>query len=108
AAARLRDTSSTSWPPPREISTRDRPMYRAPASWPSFRPCSGNGLLAHGVLFSFSTGRHAATPQEGRHMDRHDSESGRIGYLVLYLMGVPVGVLILLWVLLGNNIFAPG
>jgi hypothetical protein len=35
-------------------------------------------------------------------------ESGRIGYAVLYFMGVPVGVLILLWVLLGNNIFGPG
>lgn len=41
-------------------------------------------------------------------MKRLDDESGRIGYLVLYLMGVPVGLLILLWVILGNNIFAPG
>ena len=40
-------------------------------------------------------------------MDRH-GESGRIGYLVLYLLGVPVGVLILLWVLLGNNLIGPG
>jgi hypothetical protein len=40
-------------------------------------------------------------------MDRR-SESGRIGYLVLYLMGVPIGVLILLWVLLGNNLLGPG
>ena len=35
-------------------------------------------------------------------------ESGRIGYLVLYMLGAPVGLLILLWVLLGNNIFGPG
>jgi hypothetical protein len=35
-------------------------------------------------------------------------QSGRIGYLVLYLMGVPVGLLLVLWVLLGNNIFGPG
>lgn len=41
-------------------------------------------------------------------MDRLRDESGRVGYLVLYLMGVPVGLLILLWVILGNNIFAPG
>ncbi len=41
-------------------------------------------------------------------MDRHDNESGRVGYLVLYMMGVPIGLLILLWVLLGNNIFGPG
>ncbi len=40
-------------------------------------------------------------------MDRH-SESGRVGYLVLYLMGVPIGVLILLWVLLGNNLIGAG
>jgi hypothetical protein len=37
-----------------------------------------------------------------------NDESGRIGYLVMYLMGVPIGVLLLLWVILGNNIFAPG
>lgn len=41
-------------------------------------------------------------------MNRLSDESGRVGYLVLYLMGVPVGLLILLWVILGNNIFAPG
>ncbi len=39
---------------------------------------------------------------------RLNDESGRVGYLVLYLMGVPVGLLLLLWVILGNNIFAPG
>jgi len=39
---------------------------------------------------------------------RWNDESGRIGYLVLYFMGVPLGVLLLLWVVLGNNIFAPG
>ena len=36
------------------------------------------------------------------------NESGRIGYLVLYLMGVPIGLLLLMWVLLGNNIFSAG
>jgi hypothetical protein len=41
-------------------------------------------------------------------MDRRNNESGRVGYLVLYMMGVPIGLLILLWVLLGNNIFGPG
>ena len=39
---------------------------------------------------------------------RLNDESGRVGYLVLYLMGVPIGLLLLLWVVLGNNIFAPG
>jgi hypothetical protein len=36
------------------------------------------------------------------------NERGRIGYVVLYLMGVPIGVLLLLWVLLGNNLLGPG
>jgi len=36
------------------------------------------------------------------------NESGRVGYLVLYLMGVPLGLLLLMWVLLGNNIFGAG
>ncbi len=36
------------------------------------------------------------------------NENGRVGYLVMYLMGVPVGLLILMWVVLGNNIFGPG
>lgn len=35
-------------------------------------------------------------------------QSGRVGYLVLYMMGVPVGVLLLLWVLLGNNLIGAG
>jgi len=37
----------------------------------------------------------------------HD-ESGRIGYLVLYMMGAPIGLLLLLWILLGDNIFGRG
>lgn len=41
-------------------------------------------------------------------MNRITDESGRVGYLVMYLMGVPVGLLLLLWVILGNNIFGPG
>lgn len=36
------------------------------------------------------------------------NESGRIGYFVLYMMGVPVGLLLLLWALLGDNIIGPG
>jgi len=35
-------------------------------------------------------------------------ESGKIGYLILYLMGAPVGLLLVLWLVLGNNIFGPG
>ena len=35
-------------------------------------------------------------------------QSGRIGYFVLWLLGAPVGVLLLLWVVLGNNIFGAG
>jgi hypothetical protein len=39
---------------------------------------------------------------------RRPGQQGRIGYLVLYLMGVPVGLLLVLWVLLGNNLLGPG
>ena len=35
-------------------------------------------------------------------------ETGRVGYLILYLLGAPIGLLLLLWVLLGDNIFGPG
>lgn len=38
----------------------------------------------------------------------HDNEGGRIGYFVLYLLGAPIGLLLLLWVILGDNIFGPG
>ena len=41
-------------------------------------------------------------------IERFRGESGRVGYLVLYFLGAPVGVLILLWLLLGNNIFGRG
>lgn len=37
-----------------------------------------------------------------------DNESGRVGYLVMYFMGVPIGLILLLWVILGNNIFTAG
>jgi hypothetical protein len=35
-------------------------------------------------------------------------ESGRIGYLVLYMLGAPIGLLLLLWVIFGNNLIARG
>jgi len=57
-------------------------------------------LVARGLLPSGGEG--------GVMTDGRNYESGRIGYLVLYLMGVPVGLLLLLWVLAGNNIFGPG
>ena len=53
-----------------------------------------------------SRGRHGDAEEETE-MDRRN-ESGRVGYLVLYLMGVPIGLLILLWVLLGNNLIGAG
>ncbi len=37
-----------------------------------------------------------------------EHQSGRIGHLILYLLGAPIGLILLLWVLLGNNIFGPG
>jgi hypothetical protein len=36
------------------------------------------------------------------------SEQGRVGYLVLWMMGAPIGLLLLLWVVLGNNLIGPG
>lgn len=36
------------------------------------------------------------------------AESGRVGYLVLYLLGAPIGLLLLLWVLLGDNLIGAG
>jgi hypothetical protein len=36
------------------------------------------------------------------------SESGRIGYVVLYFLGVPVGLLLVLWALLGDNLIGAG
>jgi hypothetical protein len=37
-----------------------------------------------------------------------NNESGRIGYLAMYFMGVPIGLILLLWVILGDNIFTAG
>lgn len=36
------------------------------------------------------------------------AQSGRIGYVVLWFLGVPVSLLLLIWLLLGNNIFGTG
>jgi hypothetical protein len=41
-------------------------------------------------------------------MINRKDESGRVGYLVLYLLGAPVGLLLLLWVLLGDNLIGAG
>jgi len=41
-------------------------------------------------------------------MTHLNNESGRIGYAVLYFMGVPIGLIILLWVVFGNNLLTPG
>ena len=41
-------------------------------------------------------------------MDLMTNQSGKVGYLVLWLMGAPAGVLFLLWLFLGNNILTPG
>lgn len=49
-------------------------------------------------------------------MSKHDqrdhswwaTQHGRIGYLVLYALGVPVGILLLLWAVFGDNLLGPG
>lgn len=35
-------------------------------------------------------------------------EEGKIAYLVLWLMGAPVTLLLILWIVFGNNIFGAG
>ena len=42
------------------------------------------------------------------HKPIKSDEAGRIGYLLLYLLGAPIGLLLLLWVVLGDNIFSAG
>lgn len=37
-----------------------------------------------------------------------ETDSGRIGYVVLWLMGAPITVLLILWAILGDNIFSAG
>ena len=41
-------------------------------------------------------------------MDANKTNSGRIGYVVLWLMGAPVGLLLVLWLFLGNNLLGRG
>ena len=41
-------------------------------------------------------------------MEKLRDESGRVGYLVLYFLGAPIGLLLLLWVIFGNNLIGPG
>ncbi len=50
--------------------------------------------------------RRETAPQEA--IAARNSESGRIGYLFLYLLGAPIGLILLLWVVLGDNIFGAG
>ncbi len=43
--------------------------------------------------------------------NKHDlpkAEQGKIGYVVLYFLGVPIGLLIILWFIFGNNLIGPG
>lgn len=36
------------------------------------------------------------------------NQSGRVGYLVLWFLGAPISLLLLLWVIFGNNLIGPG
>jgi len=51
---------------------------------------------------------HDACARRAATGESRAEQAGRVGYLVLYLMGVPVGVLLLLWVLFGSNLIGPG
>jgi hypothetical protein len=55
---------------------------------------------------AFGCTASSAAYEGGERMLR--DESGRIGYLVLYLMGAPIGLLLLLWVIFGNNLIGRG
>ncbi len=41
-------------------------------------------------------------------MEHLDNESGRVGYLVLYFMGVPIGLILGLLLIFGNNLLTSG
>ena len=41
-------------------------------------------------------------------LNQNVKESGKIGYVILYFLGAPVGLLVVVWFLLGNNIFGAG
>ena len=45
-----------------------------------------------------------ASTRGGFTMKHLDNDSGRVGYAVLYFMGVPIGLIIVLWVIFGNNL----
>ena len=44
----------------------------------------------------------------GQHVKHVHGESGKVGYLVLWLMGAPAGLLLILYLFLGNNLFGAG
>ena len=39
---------------------------------------------------------------------RVNIQNGKIGYLILWLMGAPAGLLLVMYLFLGGNIFGPG
>jgi hypothetical protein len=41
-------------------------------------------------------------------IERLAGESGRVGYLVLWLLGAPFSLLFVLWLILGDNLLARG
>jgi hypothetical protein len=90
-------------PTGRDAATRDRDgIFRVR----QHAPGAGRILLCR---LSAPRCRDAVEGAKGETtMNRLRDESGRIGYLVLYMMGVPIGLLLLLWVILGDNIFTAG
>lgn len=39
---------------------------------------------------------------------QHYDQRGRVGYLVLWFMGAPITLLLILWVIFGNNLLTRG
>jgi hypothetical protein len=47
-----------------------------------------------------------------RHMEskkeKPSQEGGKVGYVILWFLGAPVSLLVVMWLFLGNNIFGAG
>jgi hypothetical protein len=75
-------------------------------SWPAD---GGFWCAARGPELAPSWNGSVERQRKGGFTMKHlDNESGRVGYLVLYFMGVPIGMILLLWVIFGNNLLTPG
>jgi hypothetical protein len=40
--------------------------------------------------------------------EKPSQEGGKVGYVILWFLGAPVSLLVVMWLFLGNNIFGAG